>query len=45
MAAGKPTSVSFAIRHAVGSVLTTYKQGTGPHTGIHLIMVRDDLCR
>ena len=26
-----------------GKTLTTYKTGSGPHTGVHLIIVRDDL--
>jgi hypothetical protein len=40
---GKPTTVSFAIKQPDGSVLTQYKQGSGPHTGVHLIIVRRDL--
>jgi hypothetical protein len=41
--AGKPTTVSFAIRQPAGAPLTAYKRGSGPHTGIHLIIVKDDL--
>jgi len=41
--AGVPTTVSFAIRQPDGSVLTQFKRGPGPHTGVHLIMVRSDL--
>jgi hypothetical protein len=41
--AGRPTSLSFAIQKPDGQPLTTYKTGSGPHTGIHLIIVRDDL--
>ena len=26
-----------------GKPLTTYKRGAGPHTGLHLIFVRNDL--
>jgi len=26
-----------------GQPLTQYKTGSGPHTGVHLIIVRDDL--
>jgi hypothetical protein len=39
----KPTTVSFAIRQPDGTLLTQYKQGPGPHTGVHLIIVRRDL--
>jgi len=41
--AGKPTVVSFTIRQPDGTPLTQYKRGPGPHTGIHLIIVRSDL--
>jgi len=41
--AGKPTTVSFTIEQADGSPLTTFRRGPGPHTGVHLIYVRDDL--
>jgi hypothetical protein len=41
--AGKPTTVSFAIEQPDGTPLTTYKRGGGPHTGVHLILVSDDL--
>jgi hypothetical protein len=40
---GKPTIVSFTIEQPNGKPLTDYKRGAGPHTGVHLIMVRDDL--
>ena len=40
---GKPATVSFTIEQPNGKPLTAYKGGTGPHTGIHLIIVRDDL--
>jgi hypothetical protein len=40
---GVPTTVSFAIRQPDGNLLTRYKRGSGPHTGVHLIMVRRDL--
>ena len=43
VAAGKPVTVSFTIKQPNGQPLTDYKRGAGPHTGIHLIMVRDDL--
>jgi hypothetical protein len=41
--AAKPTTVSFAIAQPDGKPLTTYKRGGGPHTGVHLIVVSDDL--
>jgi hypothetical protein len=40
---GKPVTVSFTIEQPDGKPLTDYKRGPGPHTGIHLIIVRDDL--
>ena len=41
--AGHPTTMSFDVELPDGKPLTTYKTGTGPHTGVHLIIVRDDL--
>ena len=41
--AGKPTRVSFRIKLPDGTTLTKFKHGPGPHTGVHLIFVRDDL--
>jgi hypothetical protein len=41
--AGRPVTVSFSITQPDGTPLTTYKKGPGPHTGIHLILVRRDL--
>jgi hypothetical protein len=38
-----PTEVSFTIRQPDGKPLTDYRRGAGPHTGIHLIIVRRDL--
>jgi hypothetical protein len=40
---GKPVTVSFTIQQPNGKPLTDYKRGPGPHTGVHLIIVRDDL--
>jgi len=40
---GKPVKVSFTIQQPNGQPLTAYRRGSGPHTGIHLIIVRDDL--
>ena len=42
-AAGKPTTVSFTIGQPSGGPLTRYRTGAGPHTGVHLIVVRKDL--
>jgi hypothetical protein len=41
--AGKPTRVSFVIRQPDGKPLVDFKKGPGPHTGVHLIIVRRDL--
>jgi hypothetical protein len=41
--AGVPTTVAFTIRQPDGQPLTQYKRGPGPHTGVHLILVRRDL--
>jgi hypothetical protein len=40
---GRPTTLSFTIRQPSGAPLTSYRSGTGPHTGVHLIIVRSDL--
>jgi hypothetical protein len=41
--AGRPTTVSFTIQQPDGTTLTKFRRGPGPHTGVHLIYVRDDL--
>lgn len=41
--AGKPTTVGFTVRLPSGKPLTKFKTGAGPHTGIHVIVVKDDL--
>jgi hypothetical protein len=43
IAAGRPTTMSFDVRMPSGQPLTHYKTGAGPHTGVHLIIVRNDL--
>ena len=43
VAAGMPTQVSFKITQPNGTTLTRFKRGPGPHTGVHLIIVRKDL--
>lgn len=44
--AGKPVTVSFRIVQPSGDKLVTmtrFRTGSGPHTGVHMIIVRDDL--
>jgi hypothetical protein len=43
IAAHRPTTISFDIQMPSGRPLTRYKTGAGPHTGVHLILVRNDL--
>jgi hypothetical protein len=43
ISAGHATTMSFTVKLPSGKPLTTYKTGPGPHTGVHLIIVRDDL--
>jgi hypothetical protein len=43
VAAERPARLSFAIREPSGEVLTRYRRGGGPHTGVHVILVRSDL--
>ena len=43
VAPGKPVKVSFRIKLPSGKTLTAYNRGAGPHTGVHLIFVREDL--
>jgi hypothetical protein len=38
-----PTRLSFTIRQPSGEPLTQYRRGAGPHTGVHVIIVRRDL--
>jgi hypothetical protein len=38
-----PTTVAFTIHQPSGGALTSYRTGSGPHTGVHLIIVKDDL--
>lgn len=37
------TTLRFAVLTPDGKVLTKFRTGAGPHTGVHLIVVRDDL--
>jgi hypothetical protein len=41
--AGAPVTVSFTVDLPSGKPLVRYRTGPGPHTGVHLIIVRDDL--
>ena len=41
--AHRPTSVSFTVQLPDGKPLTRYRTGPGPHTGVHMIIVRNDL--
>lgn len=40
---GRTVPVTFAIDQPSGKPLTQFKTGSGPHTGIHLIIIRSDL--
>jgi hypothetical protein len=42
-AAHRPTRLAFRIDQPSGAPLTRYRMGSGPHTGVHLIIVRSDL--
>jgi hypothetical protein len=37
------TTLHFAVRTPDGTILRKFRTGPGPHTGVHLIIVRDDL--
>lgn len=41
--AGQETKLTFHVEQPEGGPLTRYKTGSGPHTGLHLIIVRRDL--
>jgi hypothetical protein len=41
--AGEPTTLSFKIMQPSGTPLTEFRKGAGPHVGVHVIVVRDDL--
>jgi hypothetical protein len=42
-AAGKPARITYSIQQPDGSNLTKFKRGAGPHTGVHVIYIRNDL--
>lgn len=41
--AGTPVTLSFTVSRPSGAPLVHYRTGAGPHVGVHLIVVRDDL--
>ena len=41
--AGSPVTLAFTVMQPSGKPLLHYRTGPGPHTGVHLIIVRDDL--
>jgi len=41
--AGKPFTLSFKIHTPTGQIMKRFRTGPGPHTGVHLILVRKDL--
>jgi hypothetical protein len=41
--AGRPVRLAFTISRPDGKPLTDYRRGPGPHTGVHVILVRRDL--
>ena len=43
VAAGKPITITYSILQPDGRNLTQFKRGPGPHTGVHVIYVRNDL--
>ena len=43
LTADTPTTMSFRIDQPSGQPLTEYTTGNGPHTGVHLILVNQDL--
>ncbi|MDX6560540.1 MAG: hypothetical protein QOD65_354 [Gaiellales bacterium] len=43
VAAPGRVTLRLAVRTPDGKVLTRYRTGAGPHTGVHVIIVRDDL--
>jgi hypothetical protein len=40
---GRTTDVAFTVVQPSGKPLTQFRRGSGPHTGVHLIIVRSDL--
>jgi hypothetical protein len=42
-APGRAQDLSFTIQQPSGAALTNFRKGPGPHTGVHVIIVRSDL--
>jgi hypothetical protein len=42
-APGRAQQLSFTIEQPSGAALTRFRKGPGPHTGVHVIIVRSDL--
>jgi hypothetical protein len=42
-APGRAQDLSFTIQQPSGAPLTNFRKGPGPHTGVHVIIVRSDL--
>jgi hypothetical protein len=40
---GRAQQLTFTIRQPSGAPLTSFRKGSGPHTGVHVIIVRSDL--
>jgi hypothetical protein len=40
---GKPATIGFSIVQPDGSNLKQFRHGSGPHTGVHVIYIRNDL--
>jgi len=40
---GRPFTLAFTVQQPSGAPLVHYRTGPGPHTGVHLIIVRNDL--
>jgi hypothetical protein len=43
VAPGEPTTLAFTIHQPNGQPLTRFHRGAGPHNGVHVIVVSDDL--
>jgi hypothetical protein len=41
--AGRPAKLSFRVDQPSGGPMTAFRTGAGPHTGVHVIIVRQDL--
>jgi hypothetical protein len=42
-AAARPATITYSIQQPDGSNLTQFRHGPGPHTGVHVIYIRNDL--